>query len=84
MKVIGATESLATSGTAKGKLFTRHYVFNTAATAQPLTVRNAADDGNVGIIMIPIVGGLEIVTVLGQGFLGPTTTQITPIAASGT
>tara|TARA_R110000772_G_scaffold194993_2_gene305711 strand:- start:2490 stop:2744 length:255 start_codon:yes stop_codon:yes gene_type:complete len=83
MKILGAEEALATTGTAKGKTGTAHWVFNTHADPALLTIRNAADDGVTGIVRISGVSGTVIHTDIGVGFLGATTIKIIPIVNSG-
>jgi len=83
MKILGAEESLATTGASKGKANTAHWVFNTHADPALVTVRNAADDGVTGIFRIAGLSGKVISTDIGVGFLGATTLKIIPVVSTG-
>lgn len=82
MKVLGTATVLA-AGTTKFKTSTAVYVFNTAASAATATVRNAADDADVGTVYIGAGAGLVISLELGQGIRGTTDMYGTQIAQSG-
>lgn len=82
MKVLGTATQLSTSTTQ----FTEAsavYVFNTNTAAAVLTVRNAADSGDIGTIYIPASSGTVIHLTLGTGLRGATTLYGTQVAASG-
>ena len=78
MRVIGATESLSTSAT---KFKTVGAVWVYKAGVLELTVRNAADDADIGVITLP-AGGHIITLGTGEGLRGDGATG-TPIVASG-
>ena len=81
MKVLGTATALAT-GTTKFTTATSVYVFNTS-TASVLTVRNAADDADIGTVYVPAGGGHVINLEIGQGLRGATTLFGTQITSSG-
>jgi hypothetical protein len=78
MRVIGATESLNGS-TTKFKTVGAVWVYHTSAVA--VTVRNAADDADIGVIKIP-AGGRIITLGTGEG-LRAGSGEGTPVVASG-
>ena len=78
MRVIGATESLNGS-TTKFKTVGAVWVYHTSAVT--VTVRNAADDGDVGVIKLP-AGGKIITLGVGEG-LRAGSGEGTPVVASG-
>ena len=79
MRVIGATENLDAS-TTKFKTVGAVWVYKSGG-ALVLTVRNAADDANIGVITLP-AGGHIITLGTGEGLRGTGITG-TPIVASG-
>ena len=79
MRVIGATESLNGS-TTKFKTVGAVWVYKSSG-ALDLTVRNAADDADIGVITLP-AGGHIITLGAGEG-LRCTGATGTPIVASG-
>ena len=81
MKLLSTADALAT-GTTKFTDATSVYVFNTS-TASVVTVRNAADDGNVGSVYIPAGGGHIINLEIGQGLRGATSLYGTHISSAG-
>lgn len=81
MKVLGAEVALSTSST--GVTTTgAAWVSNTSTTGL-VTVRNAADDGDIGTIRVPAGGGIVVHLEAGQGLRGATTMKATPIGNSG-
>ena len=78
MRVIGATESLSTSAT-KFKTVGAVWVYKAGVLA--LTVRNAADDADIGVIKIP-AGGRIVTLGVGEG-LRAGSGEGTPVVASG-
>ena len=80
MKVLGTATALAT-GTTKFDNATAVYVFNTDTSAAAITVRNAADNANVGTIYIAAGNGVVIDLALGQGLRGAATMYGTEIAS---
>jgi hypothetical protein len=81
MRVTGNETALSTSVTGfkeNGAV----YVFNTG-TAGVVTVRNAADDGDVGTIRVGGSASIIITLGAGEGLRGATTIKGTPIVASG-
>ena len=78
MRVIGATESLNGS-TTKFKTVGAVWVYHTSAVT--VTVRNAADDADIGVITIPS-GGRIITLGTGEGLRAGSGTG-TPVVASG-
>lgn len=81
MKVRGAEVALATGTTG----FTDTgavWVFNTGS-AQLITVRNEADDADVGTIRIAAGAGMVIHLTPGEGLRGATSLKGTPIVAAG-
>ena len=79
MRVIGATENLDGS-TTKFKTVGAVWVYKSGG-ALVLTVRNAADDANIGVITLP-AGGHIITLGTGEGLRANDGTG-TPIVASG-
>ena len=79
MKVLGTATALAT-GTTKFTTATAVYVFNTS-TAAAITVRNAADNANVGTIYVPAGNGIIVDLEIGQGLRGAATMYGTHIAS---
>ena len=80
MKVLGTATALSTSVT-KFDAATAVYVFNTDSSAAAITVRNAADDANIGTIYVPAGNGIIVDLVLGQGLRGAATMYGTHIAS---
>jgi len=82
MKVLGAAVQLATATT---KLTTAAavHIGNTADAVLLVTIRNAADDGDVGSVYVAAKGQIAITLGAGQGIRGATTFYATPIALSG-
>ena len=82
MRVMGAETDLAT-GTTKFTTAGAVRVSNTSATAGLVTVRNAADDGDVGTISL--LNNMAIVITLGtgEGLRGNAGVKGTQIVASG-
>ena len=79
MRVIGATESLNGS-TTKFKTVGAVWVY-VASGSVAVTVRNAADDADIGVITIPS-GGRIITLGTGEGLRASSGTG-TPVVASG-
>jgi len=70
MKVLGDATALAAS-TTKFKTSTAVYIGNTDnANDYDVTVRNAADDADLGSITVPAAGSLVIHLDIGQGLRG--------------
>ena len=82
MKVLGAEVSLAT-GTTGLTSTGAAWVFNTGGSAGLVTVRNAADNANIGTIRVPAGGGIVIHLEAGEGLRGASTIKGTPIGNSG-
>ena len=80
MQVKGNATAL--SGTTQFSDATAVWVFNTG-TAGVVTVRNAADDGDVGTIRVGGSASIIITLGAGEGLRGATTIKGTPIVASG-
>ena len=78
MRVIAATEALNPS-TTKFKTVGAVWVYHTSAVE--LTVRNAADDADIGVIKIP-AGGRIVTLGVGEG-LRAGSGEGTPVVASG-
>lgn len=81
MQVKGNATALATGTTG----FTSEnavWVFNTGS-AGTVTVRNAADDADVGTIYVGAGAGIVIHTNAGEGLRGATSMYGTPITNSG-
>ena len=78
MRVIGATENLDAS-TTKFKTVGAVWVYKAGVLV--LTVRNAADDADIGVITLP-AGGHIITLGTGEGLRANDGTG-TPIVASG-
>ena len=78
MRVIAATEALNPS-TTKFKTVGAVWVYHTSAVE--LTVRNAADDADIGVIKIPS-GGRIVTLGVGEG-LRANSGEGTPVVASG-
>ena len=79
---MGAETDLAT-GTTKFTTAGAVRVSNTSGSAQLVTVRNAADDGNVGTIRVQGNSAIIISLGTGEGLRGETTLKGTQIVASG-
>jgi len=79
MKVLGTATALSTS-TTKFDTATAVYVYNTS-TVGTVTVRNAADDANVGTIYVAQNTGIVIDLEIGQGLRGAATMYGTHIAS---
>lgn len=82
MRVMGAETDLAT-GTTKFTTAGAVRVSNTSGTAGIVTVRNAADDGDVGTITVLNNSAIVISLGTGEGLRGATTMKGTQIVASG-
>ena len=80
MRVIGATESLNGS-TTKFKTVGAVWVYHTSAVE--VTVRNAADDADIGTIRVQGNSAIVISLGTGEGLRGATTMKGTQIVASG-
>ena len=82
MRVMGAETALAT-GTTKFTTAGAVRLLNTSGSAQVVTVRNAADDGDVGTISL--LNNMAIVITLGtgEGLRGNAGVKGTQIVASG-
>ena len=81
MKVLGDATALAT-GTTKFKTSTAVYIGNTDnANDYDVTVRNAADDANLGSITVPAAGSLVIHLDIGQGLRGNASLKGTKVNA---
>lgn len=78
MKVIGTATTLAT-GTTKFTTSTAVWVNNTNTAAGDVTVRNAADDADLGSISVPPNTGIVIHLEAGQGLRGATTMKGTQV-----
>ena len=81
MQVKGNATALAT-GTTGFTDANAVWVFNTGS-AGVVTVRNAADDGDIGTIYVGAGAGIVIHTESGQGLRGAATFYGTPITNSG-
>ena len=81
MKVLGTATALAT-GTTKFTTSTAVWVNNTNTAAGDVTVRNVADDADVGTISIPPNTGIVIHLEPGQGLRGASTMKGTQVDAS--
>ena len=81
MRVRGAEVALA-AGTTKLDDTGAAWVFNTGS-AGLVTVRNAADDADVGTIRVGAGAGMVITLDTGQGLRGASTIKATPIVATG-
>ena len=79
MKVLGTATALDPS-TTKFDTATAVYVFNTS-TAAAITVRNAADNANIGTIYVPAGNGIIVDLEIGQGLRGAATMYGTHIAS---
>jgi hypothetical protein len=84
MKVLGTATVFAAS-TTKFKTTGQHavYVFNTHTAAAVATVRNAADDDNIGTVYVAAGSGIVVHLADGQGLRGATTFYGTAIANAG-
>lgn len=81
MQVKGTATDLATGTTGfvgAGAV----WVFNTGS-AQTITVRNAADDANVGTIYVGAGAGIVVHLNTGEGIRGATTLKGTEITNAG-
>jgi hypothetical protein len=81
MQVKGTATQLA-SGTTKFTDENAVWVFNTGS-AQTITVRNSADDADVGTIYVGAGAGIVVHTLAGEGLRGATTLYGTAITNSG-
>lgn len=82
MQIRGTATALAT-GTTKFDTSGAVYVFNTASSAGTVTVRNSADDANVGTVYVGAGAGITIHLEPGEGLRGATTMFGTDIVKSG-
>ena len=84
MKVLGTATVFAAS-TTKFKTTGQHavYVFNTHTAAAVATVRNAADNDNIGTVYVAAGSGIVVHLADGQGLRGATTFYGTAITNAG-
>lgn len=84
MKVLGSSTALAT-GTTKFKTSGQHavYVINNANASADITVRNAADDGDVGSIKVGAGASVTLHLADSQGVRGAADFHATAIANVG-
>ena len=80
MKILGTVTALATD-TTKFKTTTAVWVSNTDSSAGDVTLRNAADDADLGSINIPAGSGIVIHLDAGQGLRGAATMKGTQVNA---
>ena len=80
MKVLGTATALDPS-TTKFDTATAVYVFNASTSPSVLTVRNAADNANVGTIYVTGASGIIIDLEIGQGLRGASDLKGTHIAS---
>lgn len=79
ISIKGTSTALAT-GTTKFKTATAVYLCgHTSATE--VTLRNEADDADIGTIKIPANGTVIVNLVIGQGLRGPTSVSGTHVAS---
>ena len=79
LSIKGTSTALAT-GTTKFKDATSvHLCGHTSAAT--VTLRNEADDADIGTLKIPANGQLVVNLFIGQGLRGPTTVSGTQVAA---
>ena len=83
MKILGDATALA-AGTTKFTSATAVWVSNTATSASNVTLRNAADDADLGSIGVPASSGVLIHLIAGQGLRGAATLTGTQVGASET
>ena len=81
MRVRGPEVALAT-GTTKLNDTGAAWVFNTGS-AGLVTVRNAADDADLGSIRVGAGAGMVITLGTGEGLRGASTIKGTPVVAAG-
>lgn len=81
MQVKGAATQLSTSATGFTDA-TAVWVFNTGS-AGAVTVRNVADDADIGSIYIGAGAGMVIHLAIGEGLRGATTFYGTQVTNSG-
>jgi hypothetical protein len=82
MKILGTATALATGTTKFTTGVTAVWVSNTANSAGIVTLRNTADDGDLGSISVPPVSGVVIHMDAGNGLRGPATCTGTHVDAS--
>jgi len=82
MKVLGTAVQLA-AATTKLDTAAAVHIGNTADSVLAVTIRNAADDADVGSIYVAAKGQIQITLGNGLGIRGATTFYATPIALSG-
>lgn len=82
MKVKGTATALSTSVTKFGGSGAV-WVFNTDSSAAVVTVRNAADDANVGTIYVGANGGIVVHLDTNEGLRGAATMYGTEIVNAG-
>jgi len=82
MKVKGTATQFSTSAT-KFTDATAVWVFNTHTAAAVVTVRNTADDADIGTIYVGAGTGIKIDLNIGEGLRGATTFYGTQVASSG-
>ena len=82
MRVMGAETALA-AGTTKFTTAGAVRLLNTSGSAQVVTVRNAADDGDVGTITLLSSMAIVISLGTGEGLRGEASVKGTQIVASG-
>jgi hypothetical protein len=80
MKVKGTATAMSTT-TTKFDTATSVYAFNTDSSPAVVTVRNIADDANVGTIYVAAGAGIIIDLEIGQGLRGAATVYGTHIAS---
>tara|TARA_B100000676_G_C18004763_1_gene803062 strand:+ start:1307 stop:1555 length:249 start_codon:yes stop_codon:yes gene_type:complete len=78
MKILSDATALAT-GTTKFTSATAVWVSNTASSASDVTLRNAADDADLGSLSVPPLDGVVIHMIAGQGLRGAATLKATQI-----
>lgn len=82
MKILGAATALSTT-TTKFATASAVWVFNTDTSAAVITLRNAADDTDLGSIYVGPSSGIVVNLSLGDGLRGAATLYGTHIANSG-
>ena len=82
MRVLGDATALATGAT-KFTSSTAVWVSNTASSAATVTIRNAADNADIGSVSVPAESGIVIHLRPGEGLRGAATILGTQIDAGG-
>lgn len=80
--IVKGTATALAAGSTKFTNSSAVYVFNTGS-AGVVTVRNSADDGNIGTIYVGAGAGLTIHLNLGEGLRGATSMYGSNVAAMG-